>query len=309
MSRYIIIFSDITDDNRHLVGGKGGNLGILYQAGLPVPPGFCVTTQAYKDFIRQLDIDEKIETAHSTGDLLRIGEVILKHEISQDICDQVVESYKQLGFSDVVVRSSGSAEDLPDAAFAGQYETFLNISVGDLCEYVKRCWASLWTARAIVYRKQKEISHQAALMGVVVQQMIVPSVSGIMFTAHPQTYDRSQIVIESSWEFGDLVVTGEVDTDSYTISKNKGRIVSKRIVEKERISTLKKGILIQANIPWYKWYKKKKETLTEPQLALLVQYGKQIEEIYSKPQDIEWAICEREGKLWILQSRAITSKG
>src|SRR5262245_43498937 len=242
MGPYTLSFGRVDGTRLSEVGGKGANLGELTRAGFPVPPGFCVTTAAYLDFVRTsaevaafLDSLERVahvdlDTIHAIG--VRIREHLGALAIPPDVRLAVLQAWRKLGTEYAyAVRSSATAEDLPSASFAGQQDTFLNVR-GDenLLDAVRRCWASLFTDRAIAYRAKRGFRHRAVLLAVVVQRMVVPEVSGIMFTADPITGRRKTVCIDASFGLGEALVAGLVTADLYQVRA--GVIVTKRVSRK-----------------------------------------------------------------------------
>jgi len=215
---------DVRSTDLGTVGGKAASLGELTEAGLPVPPGFVVTAGTYRTFIEEAGIDEELfsavdvdsedsealEAAHE-----RAHELIVETEVPESVRAEIVEAYRSMGDGEtfVAVRSSATAEDLPDASFAGQQETFLNVTEDDLVDRVQECWASLFSQRAIYYRNQKGFPHDEVDIAVVVQTMVDAEKSGVMFTSHPSTGDP-RIIVEAAWGLGEAVVAGAVSPDT-----------------------------------------------------------------------------------------------
>ncbi|MFQ5946306.1 MAG: PEP/pyruvate-binding domain-containing protein [Anaerolineae bacterium] len=321
--RYTRWFDEIRADDVNLVGGKGANLGEMIAAGLPVPPGFCVTAHAYRDFVEETGLSREIssrmaELNPETPDRLDDGcadirRLIMEGPVPVDISEAVVTSYGelalQMGSSPdaealVAVRSSATAEDLPTASFAGQQETFLNV-VGheSLMIRVRECWASLWTPRAVTYRVKQEFDHERVYLCVAIQAMIASEISGILFTANPITGARDEAVINASWGLGEAVVSGLVNPDTVTVRKSDGHIVSTEIGSKElTLERGEKGGTVEAPTPDDR---REVAALGDDQVATLVSLARDIEAHYGVPQDIEWGYAD--GRFYILQSRAITT--
>jgi len=228
----------LTDEGLGLseIGGKGQSLARLASAGLPVPNGFHVTTAAYNDFVARHHLEDSIEAQLATitesadevpDDVAStIAALFTDHEIQPEIATGVLQAYHKLGSLTVAVRSSATAEDLPDASFAGQQESFLNVSGNDqLLDAVRRCWASLWTARAITYRRRHHIPADEVSLAVVVQLIVAADASGIVFTADPVTGDDTLIEINAAWGLGEAVVGGQVTPDTITVDRASGRIM------------------------------------------------------------------------------------
>ncbi len=319
--KYIKWFEEISKNDIALAGGKGANLGEMTKIGIPVPPGFVVTTEAYWKFVEYNKIKEKIKEILEKTDIdnpsqllkasREIQKLFLQGEIPEDLKKEILEVYKQLSkrFNEeetfVAVRSSASAEDLPEYSFAGQQATFLCIKgEKELLEAVKKCWASLWTARAINYREHAGFDHMKVALAVVVQKQIFSLKSGVMFTADPVRNDTNTILIEASWGLGESIVSGEVTPDEYYVDKRTLEIKEIRINEKrvmtvydtERKTTIKKEVPEEL---------KKARVLTDEEIKTLAKLGLKLEEHYKHPQDIEFAIDEN--GIWIVQTRAITT--
>jgi phosphohistidine swiveling domain-containing protein len=320
---YVRWFDEIRAADVGLVGGKAANLGEMVAAGLPVPPGFCLCAQAYRDFIRAAHLDEPIgrilaETRYKDPTDVkvksaRIRDLITEQAMPPDIAAQLKASYhrlaEELGKSDVsdvpvAVRSSATAEDLPTASFAGQQDTYLNVrGTGELIDCVRKCWASLWTARAVTYRARQGFDHHKVYLAVVVQAMIDAEVSGITFTANPLTGSRDEAVINASWGLGEALVSGLVTPDLFIGRKSDGCIVSRRMGSKERtIEYAREGGTVERETPAHL---RDIPCLSDDQIAELVALGQRVEAHYQTPQDIEWAYAQ--GRLYILQSRPITT--
>ncbi|HQK41558.1 MAG TPA: phosphoenolpyruvate synthase [bacterium] len=305
-------FKDIDKNDIPLVGGKGANLGELVKAGIPVPDGFVVTAKAYFDFINSTSIKRKIMTeldgldVEDSDKLMEASEriklAIMQADIPKDIVEEIKSFYMELcGESDkyVAVRSSATAEDLIEASFAGQQESFLEIKGWkSVVSHVQKCWASLFTARAIFYRTENKFSHLKVGIAVPVQLMCQSEVSGIMFTVNPVTNNRDEISIEAAYGLGQPIVSGEITPDQYVVSKKTGKIVSRIVVPQDWQLT------IDGKTPVSTKYKKKQK-LTNKQIVELAEIGAKIEEHYGTPQDIEYGV--EKGKILIVQSRPVTT--
>jgi pyruvate,water dikinase len=291
-----------------LVGGKAANLGELLRAGLPVPPGVCVTTEAYRQVAASVAIDFD-SLARGGEDLGRVArqtrEALQVATIPSPIADAVALAYGRLG-SDVpvAVRSSATAEDLPDASFAGQQDTYLNvIGGGAVLDAVRRCWASLWTDRAVVYRATHHIDPRAVRLAVVIQRMVEAEVAGVLFTANPVTGRRRQAVIDASPGLGEAVVSGAVNPDHFVVDTDRGEIVESRLGDKRlEVVSLPDGGTKQ--VP--RSDGADEASLTDHQIRELAALGNRVESHYGAPQDTEWAI-DRDGRLWLTQARPITT--
>ncbi|MBP9073794.1 MAG: phosphoenolpyruvate synthase, partial [Caldilineaceae bacterium] len=298
-----------------LVGGKGANLGEMAYAGFPVPPGFCVTTRAFDQFMRACPVADDLYalldtvTADDVQSARTVGEQVRKTLAAVPIPPQIVQSvhhaWQALGTDHAyAVRSSATAEDLPDASFAGQQDTYLNIiGQADLLDAVRRCWVSLFTDRAILYRCQNDFAHRDVQLSVAVQQMVMSESSGILFTADPLTGHRHTASIDASFGLGEALVSGLVSPDAYRVDKRTGVIIDRQIADKEiAIFPNKEGGTRQEKLSDAQ---RSQTVLTDAQILALARMGSQIEAHYAKPQDIEWALAE--GKLYLLQARPITS--
>ncbi|MBN1410410.1 MAG: hypothetical protein JW969_06165 [Spirochaetales bacterium] len=285
-------------------GGKGANLSILYREKFSVPEGFILTTDAYRAVVEQNRIDEALsgflEKAEN-GDVNEIESIsgqirklFIESTMPAGLSAGIEESYKKTGEGAVAVRSSATTEDLPDASFAGQQDTYLNIEgIDGLKKAVLSCMASLWTARAMTYRKKNGIPHETCALAVVVQKMVRSEASGVMFTADPLTGKRSVIVVEAVFGLGDAFVSGQVEPDTYRIDTDKWEIAAKKLGAKQDRNAL--------NSP----DRSRTQALPDALVLELGKTGHKITHLYGIPQDIEWALSE--GKLYILQSRPITS--
>jgi len=325
--KYIKWFSGIGLDDIALVGGKGANLGVMTQKGIDVPPGFCVTSQAYIDFISGAGLGQVIrdiigsidfeDTADLSAKCTDIRRRITDTPVPQDIKDAIESAYTQLskniGLSDpqVAVRSSATAEDLPDASFAGQQDTYLYIrGFQEVVEHVKRCWASLWTARATYYRQDKSFDHFDVALSAVVQKMVKSEKAGVMFTGNPVNNDVTEIMINSSWGLGESVVSGSVSPDEYILDKKTLKIKEKNIADKKIMMIEQEEGIGTKTVPVDKYLgpeKVNEESLSEKELQVLGDAASAIESIYGDPMDVEWALDADTQKLYILQARPITT--
>ncbi|MGE5263171.1 MAG: PEP/pyruvate-binding domain-containing protein [Acidobacteriota bacterium] len=302
-------------DDLDRAGGKGANLGELIRAGLPVPPGFVITTDAYAALLQNADLRTRLREALDTlnaddpTSVRRVGEsmrnTLVTNPVPPPIAQAVRAAYRELGEGPVAVRSSATAEDLPQAAFAGQQDTILNI-VGEmaLLDAVRRCWASLWSERAIAYRARQQIDQATVKLAVVVQRMIPAETAGVMFTANPVTGARDELIIDASPGLGEAVVSGMVTPDHLIVDKRSLRIKEQSLGRRETvIRALPEGGTEQvgsgngapANAP----------ALSTTQVRALARLGLVIEQHYHSPQDIEWAWAHDEP--FILQARPITA--
>ncbi|MDH5266535.1 MAG: phosphoenolpyruvate synthase [Candidatus Bathyarchaeota archaeon] len=326
--KFTLWFEDLRKEDISIVGGKCANLGEMLQAGIPVPPGFAITAQAYEKFITETGIAKKIykiieKTVTDINDphqyekaSKEIRQLIKSTPILPQIEKAIKNAYDELGKRTkssrvfVAVRSSATAEDLPDASFAGQQETYLNVKgAKELVEKTVRCWSSLFTPRAIFYRAQKGFEHEQVLISVAVQKMVDAKVAGVTFTINPVTGEPNQIVIESTWGLGESVVSGAITPDNYITDKNTLEIISKKIAKKavEYVRDSKTGKTIHHNVPIER---QGQPSLTDEEIVKLTELANRIEKHYDgKPQDIEWAIDRHLAfpeNIFIVQSRPET---
>ena len=319
---YIHWLHKISEQEEMLVGGKGANLARLTRLGAPVPLGFCVSLRGYEYFIENTAASAALEKFLSEIDVSDIQQLTLKSlelqrlflttAMPAPISQDVSVAYQELGdtIDDpepvVAVRSSATAEDMPNASFAGQYDSYLGVrGENALVEHIVRCWASLWNAHAIHYRRANRIGDRQVYMTVVVQQMVRATAAGVLFTANPLSGNHSEAVINSSWGLGEGVVSGSVVPDTYIISKASRAIVSRVISLKESMLEVGDGVgTKESPVPEDL---REAPSLTNEQVQELLALGLTIEDQYGVPQDIEWAY--RDGRFHILQSRPITGLG
>ncbi|WP_242308055.1 phosphoenolpyruvate synthase [Bacillus cereus group sp. BfR-BA-01524] len=314
MSSFVLDFQEIEKTQLFLVGGKGLNLGELSNIqGIQVPEGFCVTTVGYEQAIGKNEAFQtllnqlamlKIEERDQIGEISKkIREVIMAVEIPVDVVESVAHYLPHFGDENAyAVRSSATAEDLPHASFAGQQDTYLNI-IGkeDILQHIKKCWASLFTDRTVIYRMQNGFDHNQVSICVVVQKMVFPEASGILFTADPITSNRKVLSIDASFGLGEALVSGLVSADNYKVKEDE--IVEKVIATKKlAIYGRKEGGTETKKISPNQ---QKVQTLTEQQILQLARIGRQIEAYFGCPQDIEW--CLVDDTIYIVQSRPITT--
>jgi pyruvate, water dikinase len=302
----ILWFKDVSISDVPSVGGKGASLGELFSLA-PIPDGFVVTAHAFGRFLEPikrkvydiLDIVDVEETEKLDKASEKIRYLIMGETLSKDLKKEILDNYKNLrGF--VAVRSSATAEDLPEASFAGQQDTYLNINQKGLLDAVQKCWASLFTSRAIYYREKNNFKHEDVLIAVVVQKMVDSKKAGVLFTANVVTNNKSEIIIEGAFGLGELVVSGQVTPDYYLIEKKNSKIKEMNINDQET------GLFMKKNGGTEKRTIKdpSERVLSEKELKELTELSLKIEKHYKHPQDIEWAIDD---KLYILQSRPITT--
>lgn len=312
---HTVWFKDVGKGDLNLVGGKGANLGEMTSAGIPVPNGFCVTAPAYYYFVEHNNLKEKIHEVMDGLDVnnnkalfdasRKVKEIIMRAEMPQDLADDILKSYNKFPKKnqEVAVRSSATAEDLPDASFAGQQATFLNISGdNDVLKAVQGCWASLFEARAIFYRVQKGFDHFKVGIAVPVQMMVQSEVSGVMFTINPINNDPYKIVVESVWGLGEMIVQGSATPDHFEVDRDHWNIKRKEISSQKIMLTKVKGKTIETKVPKTKVDKQKVDDSVIIKVAKL---GDKLQQHYGKPQDVEWAY--EGGKIYIVQTRPITT--
>lgn len=315
MKQFIRDFTHIDSEDLVLVGGKGANLGEMSRAGMPIPPGFCVTVAGFDAFIQQTDQADTYFQALAnltTDDLDEIRRVsgafrehLLAVPIPDEVAQEVIDTWRTLGEGyGYAVRSSATAEDLPSASFAGQQDTFLNVrGEQELLESVRKCWTSLFTDRAVLYRIQNEFDHRQVQLSVVVQRMVASEVSGTLFTADPVSGHRQMISIDASFGLGEALVAGLVTPDNYKIDKRGWRLIDKQISEKKvAICPKPDGGVTREELGEDK---RNAQALNNDQIIQLAHFAEEIERHYGAPQDIEWGI--EGGKIFILQSRPITT--
>ncbi|MFF4190572.1 PEP/pyruvate-binding domain-containing protein [Nonomuraea sp. NPDC001831] len=295
----ILKFPDIDGSMLALVGGKAANLGVLTRAGLPVPPGFCVTTEAYRAITAGLG---------DVTDAAAARKHILDATIPAGLARAVVAALSEtlpetLSGGPVAVRSSATAEDLPYASFAGQQDTFLNVTGPEaVLDAVRRCWASLWTDRAVAYRESNGIDHRAVSLAVVVQRMVDARTAGVLFTADPVTGRRRRAVVDAAPGLGESVVSGAVNPDHFLIDPDSGRVLERRIGDKRlAVRPLPDGGVVHEAAD-----AGAEPCLTDDELRELATLGARVEELYGVPQDLEWAF-DQAGTLWLTQARPITT--
>jgi phosphohistidine swiveling domain-containing protein len=273
---YIKSFNQINKDNVSLVGGKGASLGELFNSGIPVPDGFVITTDAFKQFFKQ--------------------------ELSADFIEQLLKSFDELGAELVAVRSSAVAEDSGSASWAGQLDSYLNTKREDLLDRIKDCWNSIKNERALEYADQNHIPKEDLLVAVVIQKMVKSDSSGVLFTVNPMNNNYKEVMIEACYGLGELLVQGMVTPDNYLIDKKTGELKNISLNTQDKMLIHESGENREVDVISSK---KGEQILTEHQIKELVNLGKRIEEHYQCPQDIEWAI--EKDTVYIVQSRPITT--
>ena len=324
MTDHIVWFDRYSTDHKPYVGGKNASLGEMMMAELPVPPGFAVTIAAYQkiwsdkslvddvnDLLRSIDHDDYVANQATSA---RIRERIESVPVPEVVVHDVSEAYEALGRHcgvddlPVAVRSSATAEDLPDASFAGQQDTFLWVRGADaVVENLRRCWSSIFTDRAIAYRHTMGYLHQSIAMSVGVQKMVDPVASGVAFTLNPTNGDRSQVAVDASWGLGEAVVSGEVTPDNFLIDKVLREVISREISDKGiEYRLADDGTVIKAEI---EADRRSSPSVTDADLIAIAVLARRAEKHYGCPQDVEWAIDRHlpEGEnVVMLQSRPET---
>lgn len=307
------LFSQISKMDAAIAGGKGASLGEMMQAGIPVPPGFIILANAFERFLEETDLNVEIDAIldsvntkemHTVEDASeKIQAMVLNVKMPADIATEIIDFYKKLDARYVAVRSSATAEDSASATWAGQLDTFLNTTKETLLMNVQKCWASLFTPRAIFYRFKKELHKQKISVAVVVQNMVDSEYSGIAFSVHPVTENPNQLIIEAGIGLGEAVVSGQITPNSYVVEKEPRRIIDTNVSTQARA-------LHRANSGGNEWKdiqepKASLQVLTNKKILELSELVLRIEKLYGFPCDIEWAY--EKGCFFITQSRAITT--
>ena len=298
--KVIVWFNDVTKEDIPLVGGKGANLGEMTRANIPVPPGFIVTSTAYSDFLREAKLTDKIRSLLEPLNpddskklqqvATEIKQVITDAAMPLDIAEEIKEAYSKMGGGLVAVRSSATAEDLPEASFAGQQRTFLNVrGEENVIMAVQGCWASLFEPRAIFYRQQQGFDHLKVQLAVPVQKMVESEASGVMFTIEPVTSDASKVVIEAVFGLGEAIVGGEVTPDLYMVDKERLKISTRKIGKQAwKLSRNPAADAKEPNIQVpLAPLEQTQQKLGDEDIFELVKLGKRLEAHYQFPQDIE----------------------
>lgn len=317
----VLEFDDPVATELRMVGGKGTGLATMTAMGIPVPPGFIVPTEVYRDTIRKADIELRLRALFETGWAADRGSLAEKSraalglfsdlKLPEVVAGRIRNAFARLAKSSandslaVAVRSSATAEDAADASFAGEYETYLDVnSAEDVIHRIVRCWASMFSVQALSYASNAEIEPRDVTMAVVIQKMVRARSAGVMFTLSPLTGDRSRIVIESSWGLGVGIVGGEITPDSFVVSKVRNDIVHRNIMEKavefqfgQRSTPVPE---VRKNLP----------SISDAEVQALAQFGMQLERHHGHPVDVEWAIDSAgTGEIYLLQCRPETVWG
>ncbi|MEK7451153.1 MAG: PEP/pyruvate-binding domain-containing protein [Patescibacteria group bacterium] len=274
---YIKTFNQINKSNVKEVGGKGASLGEMIKAGIQIPPGFVVTAQVHRKFMND--------------------------SLPADVEEEILTALDALGAQRVAVRSSAIAEDSSQASWAGQLETYLNVSRDNLINKIRECWNSIKSERALAYAGGQNLSEEDLFVAVVVQKMVESKTSGVMFTVNPITKDTNEIMIEAGFGLGELLVQGLITPDNFIVNKHTLEIKNRDIQSQDTMLVFRNGENKEISVPEGK---KNEQTVSDKIIKELAEIGKKIEVHYAKPQDIEWAI-DSQSKIWILQSRPITT--
>lgn len=309
---FIKTFKNLNKKDISIAGGKGASLGEMTKAKIPVPPGFVVLASAFDRFLEETDLGVEIETAmhkvnhENIGSIEKASEKIrdLIHDVKfpKDIGNEIFKEFPKLKTKYIAVRSSATAEDSLVASWAGELESYLNITKENLSESIKKCWSSLFTPRAIFYRYEKKLHKQRISVAVVVQKMIQSDVSGVCFTVHPVTEDKDQMVIEAGYGLGEAMVGGKITPDTYIIYKKDWVILDVNIGQQKTMIIRSKDGTKEITTPKSKQSKQK---ISSKKIIDLAKLCYKIEKHYKSPQDIEWAMGNN--KFYIVQSRPITT--
>ncbi|PIT93479.1 hypothetical protein COU00_04210 [Candidatus Falkowbacteria bacterium CG10_big_fil_rev_8_21_14_0_10_43_11] len=306
-------FEQLNKNDVFLAGGKGASLGEMIQVGISVPPGFVILSTAFEKFLEKTDLNIEIDSIlHSVNHKKthtienaseKIKALILGAEMPGNISEEIQKFFKNLNTKYVAIRSSATAEDSASAAWAGQLESYLNTIEENLLENVKKCWASLFTPRAIFYRFEKDLHKQKISVAVVVQKMVESEMSGVAFSVHPITQDKNQLIIEAGFGLGEAIVAGHITPDSYVVEKTEWRILDKNI-------NFQKKMLVVADGGGSKWQEltekqSKRQVLFDSEILDLAKLIVKIERRFGFPVDVEWA--KKTDKFYVLQSRPITT--
>ena len=311
-TKYILPFAEISQKDIQVAGGKGANLGEMTKNGIKVPGGFVISSLVFKNFLSDANIKNKIEKIIERIDAnnpesiknssKNIRELILKSKITKNIKERILNAFVELKYEFVSVRSSATMEDSKADSWAGQLETYLNTTEENLIENIKKCWASLYSERALFYGAKKELVNKKNSVAVVVQKMIQSEISGVCFTIHPVNKNKNQLIIEAGYGLGEAIVSGMITPDNYVVEKKNLEILDKNIANQDKmIVKSKKGdntmVIPIENI--------ESQKLLDDDIIELSELCVKIEKHYKEPQDIEWAF--KDNKFYILQSRPITT--
>ncbi|MFH1111672.1 MAG: PEP/pyruvate-binding domain-containing protein [Patescibacteria group bacterium] len=313
MIQYLLPFSKLCNKDVHLAGGKGASLGEMAGAGIPVPPGFVVLASAFDRFLHETDLEVDIETQlkkvnHKDVNSVDkysaiIRDLIHDARMPKDLQVEILAEFKKLKAKFVAVRSSATAEDSSQASWAGELESYLNTTEKNLLGRVKQCWSSLFTPRAIFYRREKKLHKAKVSVAVVVQEMVQSEIAGVAFTVHPVTKNKQQMIIEAGYGLGEAVVSGQITPDSYVIDKRSLALLDVNVAPQARfIQGKSAGGNVWKPVPQAKQAQQK---LSGRAIVELAKICLGIEKHYNFPCDIEWAYAK--DKFYITQSRPITT--
>jgi len=305
-------FKQLAKEDVGIAGGKGASLGEMTKAKIPVPPGFVILSTAFDKFLKETDTDVEIDSMWDRLDIKNtdnleenahiIQEVILEKEFPKSLAKEILADFDKLGTKFVAVRSSATAEDSKLDAWAGQLESYLYVTRKNLLKSVQKCWASLFTPRALFYRVERGMIKTNVSVAVVVQKMVNSEISGVCFTVHPVTRDRDQMIIEAGWGLGEAIVQGIITPDSYVVEKSSLSLVDINVNSQEKQILKAKEYSEEKPVPTTK---RDKQKLNEKQIKQLANICINIEKHYGFPCDIEWAYEKK--KFYITQSRPITT--
>lgn len=307
-------FKELNKEDVNIAGGKGASLGEMTQAKIPVPGGFVILAHTFDLFLEKTDLNVEIDAIiskvnHQDVNSINvasevIADLIRDKEVPQEVVVEVFKEFKDLNSLYVAVRSSATAEDSSSASWAGELETYLNTTKEDLLTNIKKCWASLFTPRAIFYRFEKKLHDKTVSVAVVIQKMIQSEISGITFTVHPITEDRNQMIIEAGYGLGEAIVGGKITPDTYIVDKENYQIQDINISRQEMmmIKTRNRGI---EEIKVEEEEQRKQKILPVEKVIELAKLCHKIEKHYQFPCDIEWAL--EKNIFYIIQSRPITT--
>ncbi|MFA4954023.1 MAG: PEP/pyruvate-binding domain-containing protein [Patescibacteria group bacterium] len=305
-------FYELTAKDVASAGGKGASLGEMTQVKIPVPPGFVVLAPTFDEFLHATDLTQEVAAQFDKVNYQDVASVeyasaaihglITEAQVPKEIEDEIFAGFDALGAEFVAVRSSATAEDSSAASWAGELESYLNTTRERLIENVKKCWASLFTPRAIVYRHEQDLHGTHVSVAVVVQKMVQSEVAGITFTVHPVTKDQNQMIIEACWGLGELIVGGRVTPDAYVVDKRDGTLIDVNVSEQDKMLARSPSGNALVDVPQEK---RAAQKLADAKISELAEICKTIETHYAFPCDIEWAL--ENDKFYIVQSRPITT--
>ena len=312
MYKFVKQFNQISARNVNIAGGKAANLGEMIKIKIPVPSGFVVLASAMERFLKKTNINieigamwrrintEDMESVEENSEIIRA--LILGAKYPEDIKEEILNAFQKVKAEYVAVRSSATAEDSKIDSWAGELETYLNVKKENLIESIKKCWASLYAPKAILYRLKRELAQKEILVAVVVQKMIQPEVAGTCFTVHPITKNNNQMIIEAVWGLGESLVQGLVTPDAYIVSKDDREILDINNNKQKEMIYLSGRRTTKIMVPKSKQNKQK---LLGKKIIELAKLCAKIEKHYKIPQDIEWAFSKN--KFYVIQTRPITT--